>query len=128
MKNNKAYSWDRERAYLYPTNIWATRHIRNTNSKNYAKKEIHRGSSSKGHRYGFRARKPKLSINLNRPAPEEIPYDLAKKTIETLTPKEYEAIIVDLRQQNQKLVVQNLKYFVLVIGFYHGFRTTGGEL
>jgi hypothetical protein len=42
-------------------------------SKNSAKKEIWRGSSSKGHRYGFRAINPKLHIDLNRPTPEEIP-------------------------------------------------------
>jgi hypothetical protein len=40
-------------------------------SKSVEAEEIVGGSSSKGHKYEFRVKNPKFSIDLNRPAPDE---------------------------------------------------------
>jgi hypothetical protein len=76
------------------------------------KKDIIEVKSSKGHKYKRRPRKPKRSIDLNRPGSEE---DQDEDMVETEdVPKrqrseEFKTVIEDLKQHNQRLEVWNAK-------------------
>jgi hypothetical protein len=71
---------------------------------------------AKVHKKERKPRNPKLSIDLNRPALEENQEEPALQekqeepvigSKDVMTPEDYEAIIADLRQKNQRLVIQN---------------------
>jgi hypothetical protein len=79
-------------------------------SKGVEVEEIVGGSSSKGHKYEFRVKKPKFSIELNRPAPDE---DYTKFRIEKRDKKykikELQTMIMKLKQENWMIEKWNAK-------------------
>jgi hypothetical protein len=81
-----------------------------------ATKDIVEEKYTKVHKKERKPRNPKLSIDLNRLALEENQEEPALQenqeepvigSKDVLTPEDYEAIIADLRQQNQILVIHN---------------------
>jgi len=69
-------------------------------SKSVEAEEIDGGSSSKGHKYEFRVKNPKFSIDLNRPAPDEdcIEFKIEKRD-ENDRVKELQSMIMKLKRE-----------------------------
>jgi len=69
-------------------------------SKSVEAEEIDGGSPSKGHKYKFRFKKTKFSIDLNRPAPDEDYTEFRiEKRDEKDRVKELQAMMMKLKQE-----------------------------
>jgi hypothetical protein len=88
-----------------------SRYARSSSSKKSHKRGNHVGSSSKGDMYEFRERNPKLSIDLNQPAIEEIHEGYAIETGNQLRQenKKLQAAIKELKQEKLALEHWNAK-------------------
>jgi hypothetical protein len=76
------------------------------------KKDIVEEASSKGHKYGTRPKKPKLSIDLNRHASEEDQDEHRAETKDApgkQRTEEFQIAIKELKQENQTLETWNAK-------------------
>jgi hypothetical protein len=79
-------------------------------SKSVEAEEIVGGSSSKGHKYEFRVKKPKFSIDLNRPALDEDYTEFRiEKRDEKDRVKELQTMIMKLKQEKWMIEQWNAK-------------------